>query len=111
MSKQPTHKQLVKAIKDLITDHGGFIYKHYSGGPIGMNGISDLIGCYKGKAIAFEVKTGKNKLTDAQAKFLKSWSEACRIAISAGHFRGMICNKNLSLPLYKSAGVTFLKSF
>ena len=52
MSKQPTHKQFVKAIKDLITKHGGFIYKHYSGGPIGMDGISDLIGSYKGKAIA-----------------------------------------------------------
>jgi len=47
MNREPTHKELVKAIKKLITEHGGFIYKHYSGGPIGMNGISDLIliGC------------------------------------------------------------------
>jgi hypothetical protein len=51
MSEQPTHKQLVKDIQNLIESHGGFIYKHYSGSPIGMNGISDLIGCYKGRAI------------------------------------------------------------
>jgi hypothetical protein len=86
MTKHPTHKQLVKAIKDLTTEHGGFIYKHYSGGPIGMNGISDLVGCYKGKAIAIEVKTGKHKLTDTQANFLKSWCEAGRIAIRARTF-------------------------
>ena len=43
MSKQPTHKQLVKGIKNLIESHGGSTYKHYSGGLIGMNGVADLI--------------------------------------------------------------------
>jgi hypothetical protein len=48
--KAPSHKDLVKAIKNLITEHGGFVYKHYSGGSMGLNGVSDLIGCYKGKS-------------------------------------------------------------
>ena len=40
--KQPTHNELVKAIKKLITQHGGFIYHHYSGGPLGFNDVVDL---------------------------------------------------------------------
>jgi hypothetical protein len=83
MNKSPTHKQLIKAIKDLITEHGGFIYKHYSGGPMGMNGVADLIGVFRGRGIAIEVKTGKDKLTDAQAKFLESWRRAGGIGIEA----------------------------
>jgi hypothetical protein len=43
MSKQPTRKQLVNCIKNLIESHGGSTYKHYSGGPVGMNGVGDFI--------------------------------------------------------------------
>jgi hypothetical protein len=78
-----THSQLVKSIKKLITEHGGFCYKHYAGGPVGLNGVSDLIGCYRGKALAIEVKSGKDKLTDAQSKFLENWRRAGGIALEA----------------------------
>ncbi len=71
--RQPTHKDLVKAIKSLITEHGGFVYKHYSGGPMGLNGVADLIGVHRGRGVAIEVKTGRDKLSEKQAKFLESW--------------------------------------
>ena len=68
MSKKPTHADLVKAIKKLILENGGYCYKHYAGGPLGMNGVADLIGVYKSQGIAIEIKTGKDKLTDAHLK-------------------------------------------
>ena len=73
--KQPSHKELVKAIKKLIIPHGG--------GPLGMNGVADLIGVYRGQGVAIEVKTGRDKLTDAQAKFLENWRQAGGIGLEA----------------------------
>ena len=83
MAKQPSHSDLVKAIKKLVTEHGGFVYKHYAGGPIGMNGVADLIGIHRGRGVAIEVKTGKDKLTEKQAKFLEQWRSAGGIGIEA----------------------------
>ncbi|UCG11522.1 MAG: VRR-NUC domain-containing protein [Deltaproteobacteria bacterium] len=85
MTKQPTHKQLVKAIKKLIIEHGGYCFKHYSGGPVGLNGVADLIGVFRfrGKGIAIEVKTGRDRLSSAQAKFLENWRQAGGTALEA----------------------------
>ena len=41
LMKQPTHSDLVKGIKKLITEHGDFVYKHYSGGLAGLTGVGD----------------------------------------------------------------------
>jgi hypothetical protein len=81
--KQPTHSDLVKAIKKLIAEHGGFVYKHYSGGPMGLNGVADLIGVFRGRGVAIEVKTGRDKLSEKQAKFLEQWRQAGGIGIEA----------------------------
>jgi hypothetical protein len=78
-----SHAQLVKAIKKLVTEHGGFIYKHYSGGPVGLRGVADLIGVFGGQAIAIEVKVGRDKLTKEQENFLKEWKNAGGIALEA----------------------------
>ena len=83
MNKKPTHKELVKAIKKLITEHGGFVYKHYSGGPMGLNGVADLIGVFRGRGVAIEVKTGRDKLSDKQEKFLNKWRQAGGIGVEA----------------------------
>jgi hypothetical protein len=83
LKKHATHGQLVKAIKKLILENGGYCFKHYSGGPIGLNGVADLIGVYRGRGVAIEVKAGQDKLTDKQVKFLKRWREAGGIGIEA----------------------------
>jgi hypothetical protein len=89
-SRAPSHKDLVKAIKSLITEHGGFVYKHYSGGPMGLNGVADLIGVYRGRGVAIEVKTGKDKLSEKQAKFLERWKAAGGIGIEARSIEDVI---------------------
>ncbi len=38
----------------------------------GFAGISDIIGCYKGRFLAIEVKVGKNKQTLSQKLFAES---------------------------------------
>ena len=67
-----THSALVKSIKKLVLEHGGFCFKNW-GGPMGTKGVSDLIGCYRGRAVAIEVKAGKDKLTADQEIFLRCW--------------------------------------
>lgn len=52
-------QQYLKAVPDL------FYFKEH-GGMYGQSGIPDLIVCYKGRFIAFEVKAGKNKATVLQ---------------------------------------------
>jgi hypothetical protein len=77
------HGDLVKSIRKLITEHGGFVFKNW-GGPMGTKGVADLIGVYRGRGIAVEVKAGRDKLTDDQAKFLRQWREAGGIGMEAG---------------------------
>jgi hypothetical protein len=81
-SNGATHTDLVKSIKRLIHEHGGFCFKNW-GGPMGTKGVADLIGCYRGKAVAIEVKAGKDKLTEDQAAFLRRWQEAGGVALEA----------------------------
>lgn len=58
--------QLTKKIKDYLkTVKDCFFFKNHGGG-YGTAGVPDLIVCYKGKFLAFEVKVGKNKPTMLQ---------------------------------------------
>lgn len=52
-------KAYLKTVKDL------FFFKEH-GGQYGSAGIPDLIICYRGRFIAFEVKTAKGKTTVLQ---------------------------------------------
>ena len=38
--------------------------------PIGQKGIADILGCWKGRLIAIEVKTPRGKLSEKQEQFL-----------------------------------------
>lgn len=59
-------KGIQKAILDYLkTLQGCFAWKEH-GGPYGKSGIPDIICCYKGRFISFEVKRPGGKLTKLQ---------------------------------------------
>lgn len=48
-------------IKKILNDQDKSFFFKIHGGPMQMAGISDLIGIYKGRFVAIEVKTPDNK--------------------------------------------------
>lgn len=59
--------QLVDKIKDYLKGVKDLFFWKEHGGMYGTAGIPDIIVCYKGRFIAFEVKVGNNKVTLLQA--------------------------------------------
>ena len=62
-------KRYLRTVKDL------FFWKEH-GGIYGTSGIPDIIVCYRGKFIAFEVKQPGRKLTILQQKVITSINNA-----------------------------------
>lgn len=58
---------------------GCFCWKEH-GGPYGTNGIPDIICCYHGRFVAFEVKTDTGKTTKLQEAVIR---KICRAGGSA----------------------------
>ena len=56
-----------------------FAYKEH-GGMYGRAGLPDIICCYRGRFVAFEVKTDKGKLTKLQEATLQKITEAGGVA-------------------------------
>ena len=61
-----------KIIKYLKSEPECFVFKMH-GGMFGMAGIPDIICCYKGKFVAFEVKNDKGKLSKLQEATIKKY--------------------------------------
>lgn len=57
-----------------------------------MNGVADIIGIYKSKFLAIEVKTGYNKPSDNQKKFLERVNREGGIAFVAYSLDDVINN-------------------
>ena len=64
-----------KIIKHLNNLEECFFFKHH-GSMYSKAGVSDLIGTCRGRAVALEVKVGKNKATPIQMEFLNRWEKA-----------------------------------
>lgn len=62
MKEKTITNQILKYLKSLSDC---FAFKEH-GGLYGTSGIPDIIICYKGKFVAFEVKTKKGKLSKLQ---------------------------------------------
>ena len=62
MKEKTITNQILKHLKSLPEC---FAFKEH-GGLYGTSGIPDIIVCYKGKFVAFEVKTEKGKLSKLQ---------------------------------------------
>ena len=63
---------IVNKIKKYLSDFEEAYFFKIHGGPMQMAGISDLIGIYKGRFVAIEIKTPENKkgVTKLQKKFI-----------------------------------------
>jgi penicillin-binding protein-related factor A (putative recombinase) len=64
-------------------------------------GVADIIGIYRGKPMAIEVKKPGGRLSDDQAKFLKRWAEEGGIAIVAYSVDAVIGQLGLELPMFR----------
>ena len=81
--KPPTPEaSLTRSVRALLNAAGIWHFKHW-GGPMGEKGVSDIIGCYKGRMIAIELKSSKGILSLAQAEFLRRINEAGGLAFCA----------------------------
>ena len=95
-AKPPTPEALLtRAVRSLLNAAGIMHWKHYGGGPIGEKGIADIIGCYKGRMIAIELKSSKGVLSPAQAEFLRRINEAGGLAFCAKTIDEVIHNLGL----------------
>ncbi len=95
-SQRITEKQLTADIRKLLKRHGGHFVKYW-GGPMSKVGVADLVGCFRGKAVAIEIKRPGGKVTEAQEKFLRRWNEAGGIAFVARSVDEVI--EQLGLPV------------
>ena len=48
----------------------------YTPSPYGKRSVSDILGCYKGRYVAIEIKIGKDTPTPLQKRFLRKVQEA-----------------------------------
>lgn len=76
MKEKTITNQILKYLKSLP---GCFAFKEH-GGLYGTSGIPDIIVCYKGKFMAFEVKTEKGKLSKLQEITIEKIQNAKGIA-------------------------------
>lgn len=69
-----------------------------------INGVADILGIYKGRMLAIEVKTptNKNGATEAQKAFINKVNKEGGIAFVATSIQNVMENLNLHSPLYKT---------
>lgn len=90
---EPLEKDIQKSILDYLKARRIFCWKEHSGGiykpdgsgyiPLGLKGKADILGIYKGKMLAVEVKRPSGRLSADQEYFLKRVRENGGIAIVA----------------------------
>ena len=69
--KPQTEKEITKAVRGVLKTLGIYHWKQFQ--TLGSTpGVSDIIGIYKGKLLAVEVKTKRGKLSPAQKAFIDS---------------------------------------
>lgn len=67
--KPQTEKEITARIRLVLKNHGIFHWKVWQG--LGsQKGVSDIVGIFKGRFFALEVKTVKGRLSDYQRLFL-----------------------------------------
>jgi len=75
-------KDVTKSIRAYLSMRSIFHWKVWQG--LGSTkGVADIIGIYKGKPLAIEVKTPNGKLSAHQEAFLGNWRNQGGIAIVA----------------------------
>jgi hypothetical protein len=92
----PLERDITKQIRDLLNALGIFHWKVWQGA-LSKHGVADIIGCYKGRFFAIEVKRPGRHPTDAQQLFLKRVTEAGGLGILAYSVESVIIA--LDLPV------------
>ena len=68
---EPKEADITKSIRNYLKKVGIFHWKVWQG--LGSaKGVSDILGCYRGRLLAIEVKTRKGKLSEHQDRFIQS---------------------------------------
>lgn len=62
-------KKVKDKVRKILTESGAFHFMPATHG-YGTSGVSDIVGCYKGRMFAIECKAGDNKPTALQMKNL-----------------------------------------
>lgn len=60
---------------------GGRIFFGYD--PLAVRGVADIIACFKGRAIAIEVKSHTGRVRPDQVEWLRAWEKAGGLAMVA----------------------------
>lgn len=77
-----SEKEITKSIRDYLNLRGIFHWKQWQG--LGSPpGIADILGMYRGRFLAIEVKTERGRLSEKQAIFLNRINEQNGIAFIA----------------------------
>lgn len=67
---QPKEKEITRSIRNYLRVMGIFHFKVHQG--LGSApGISDILGCHKGRMLAIEVKTERGRVSEVQERFLE----------------------------------------
>ena len=82
-SKPPTPEAiLTRSVKQLLKAAGIFHWKQYQ--TLGSHpGVSDILGCYRGRMIAIELKAPRGTVTPDQERFIQNVNDAGGIAFVA----------------------------
>jgi len=82
-AKQQTEAEITRAIRGSLKTLGIFHWKQWQGPMSQPKGISDIIGIFKGKPLAIEIKTARGKLSEYQQAFAETWKREGGIFIEA----------------------------
>jgi hypothetical protein len=70
--KPPTEAEITSAIRALLKSLGVFAWKNWSGPMSSPKGIADILGCWKGRFVAIEVKRPGGRISQEQERFLEA---------------------------------------
>ena len=89
--KPPTEKEITKEIRKFLAFKQIFCWKVWQG--LGSTkGVADIIGCFRGRFLAIEVKNQKGKLSEYQEAFLENVRRSGGIAFVARNVQDVIEN-------------------
>ena len=80
---KPTHASVTNEIRSLLVNLNVFHWKQWQGPMSQPNGVADILGIYRGRPLAIEVKGPNGTPTKAQVEFLLRWKQEGGIAIIA----------------------------
>ena len=65
-----TEADLTRSIRNLLRILGVYHWKQWQGPMSQPKGVSDIIGIYKGRMLAIEVKTRRGRVSEYQQRFI-----------------------------------------